>query len=150
MSPGKWNAESERPSSAGELLQSPHGWMPPSTPQEFRVLHSFPFPFLPQGLSATEDGNRSWHNDHTARTVFEARGLLHCFCVKYLRLWITKGNLLKDQNRKQKEPVLELLTNPRTSYRLFDRKKKKKDIWVLKKGMNKFLWGRWLGWEWFG
>lgn len=25
-----------------DVLQSPHGWMPPSTPQEFGVLHSFP------------------------------------------------------------------------------------------------------------
>lgn len=48
---------------------------------------------------------------------------------------------MKDQNRKQKEPVLEILTNPRTSYRLVDRKKGRERDLSAQKGMNKLLWG---------
>lgn len=81
---------------------------------------------------------RHWGWELLMGIMITQPGLLHCSCVKHLWLWITKGNPLKDQNGKQKEPVLKPLTNPRTSYRLFDRirekkKKKEREIWVLKK-----------------
>lgn len=109
-----WNAESERPWSAGGRPPV-STWMDASQhPSGIRSAAFFSY-FFPKAYQTLRMGITHRQNDHTARTAFKARGLLHCFCVKYLRLWITKGNLLKDQNRKQKEPVLELLTNPRTS-----------------------------------
>lgn len=52
---------------------------------------------------------------------------------------------MKDQNRKQKEPVLEILTNPRTSYRLVERKKRERERSECSKRNEQVALGKMIG-----
>lgn len=79
------NAESERPWSAGGCPPVPT-WMDASQhPSGIRSAAFFSY-FFPKAYQTLRMGIAHRQNDHTARTAFEARRLLHCFCVKYLRL----------------------------------------------------------------